>query len=273
MTACWDDDFHHALHALLTGERSSYYVDFGGIAPLAKAMVGAYVYEGQFSEFRQRCHGRPIGSLSGSSFVVCLQNHDQVGNRAFGERAAALVGTGLLKVGAALLLLSPYVPMLFQGEEWGASAPFLYFTDHADPELGRAVTEGRRREHSVAGEVEVPDPQALATFERSKLDWSELDCEPHQSLFEWHRSLIALRRSEPDLFGHDRAATRCSWDEVKGWVVVRRGRFSVVANLAADGQDVDLGSTGTVVLGSDASARLEGTMAYVPSCSVVIAAH
>jgi maltooligosyltrehalose trehalohydrolase len=273
VTASWDDDFHHALHTLLTGERSGYYVDFGGIAPLAKAMVDAYVYEGQFSEFRQRCHGRPIGNLGGSSFVVCLQNHDQVGNRAFGERASALVGTGLLKVGAALLLLSPYVPMLFQGEEWGASAPFLYFTDHADPDLGRAVTEGRRREHRVAGGVEVPDPQALATFERSKLDWSELAHEPHQSLFEWHRDLVALRRSEPDLASHDRVATRCSWDEDQGWIVVRRGRFSVVANLAGDARDVHLGRAGVVVLASDASARVEATTAFVPSSSVVIVAH
>ncbi len=273
VTASWDDDFHHALHTLLTGERFGYYVDFGGIAPLAKAMVDAYVYEGQFSEFRQRRHGRPIGNLGGSSFVVCLQNHDQVGNRAFGERASALVGTGLLKVGAALLLLSPYVPMLFQGEEWGASAPFLYFTDHADPDLGRAVTEGRRREHRVAGGVEVPDPQALATFERSKLDWSELAHEPHQSLFEWHRGLVALRRSEPDLASHDRAATRCSWDEGQGWIVVRRGRFSVVANLAGDARDVHLGRAGVVVLTSDASARVEATTAFVPSSSVVIVAH
>jgi maltooligosyltrehalose trehalohydrolase len=198
-TACWDDDFHHALHALLTGESSGYYVDFGRVGQLAKAFRDGYVYDGQFSEFRQRRHGRPADGLPDSAFVVFLQDHDQVGNRALGERLSHLVGTDLLMVGAALLLLSPFVPMLFQGEEWGATAPFLYFTDHRARELGRAVTEGRRREHQVAAGVEVPDPQDPSTFERSKLDWSELAREPHASLLEWYRRLIALRRSVPEL--------------------------------------------------------------------------
>ncbi|MDA8300205.1 MAG: malto-oligosyltrehalose trehalohydrolase [Actinomycetota bacterium] len=272
-TACWDDDFHHSLHTILTAERSGYYMDFGSLGQLAKAMRDAYVYDGQFSEFRQRRHGRPAEGIGGSSFVVCLQNHDQVGNRALGERTSALVGTGLLMVGAALLVLSPYVPMLFQGEEWGASTPFLYFTDHQDPSLGRAVTEGRRREHRVGAGMEVPDPQAPETFERSKLDWSELGREPHRTLLEWHRRLIALRRSEPDLASHERGATCCSFDEDRRWLVVRRGRFSIAANLAGGPREVPLHTGGSVVLASGAEARLVGGEVWLPACSVAVVEH
>lgn len=272
-TASWDDDFHHALHTVLTGENFGYYMDFGGIDLLAKAMTKAYAYDGQFSEFRQRQHGRPAVGVGGSSFVVCLQNHDQVGNRALGERTSALVETGLLKVGAALLLLSPYVPMLFQGEEWGASTPFLYFTDHAGPELGRAVTEGRRREHRVAGGVEVPDPQAISTFESSKLRWRELGKEPHRSLFEWHRRLIALRRSEPDLRSHDRSATSCSWDDDGRWLVVERGRFSVAANIAGQDQAVPVRAGGALVLASTDGVACDGTTVQLPAGSVAVVRH
>ncbi len=248
MDATWDDDFHHALHTVLTGESSGYYADFGALGQLAKAMSDGYVYDGAFSRFRQRRHGRPADGLPASAFVVCLQNHDQVGNRALGERIAALVEPGLLAVGAALYLLSPYVPMLFQGEEWGASAPFQYFTDHRDPELGRAVSEGRRREHAMAAGGEVPDPQDEATFLRSKLDWDELDGEPNRTLLDWYRRLIALRKGEPDLGTGERLAVRTAYDEVLRWLVVRRGRFSIVANLAAVRQAVPLAEAGSVAL-------------------------
>ena len=263
--ACWDDDFHHALHAVLTGERAGYYVDFGELRQLAKVFSDAYVYDGEFSEFRQRRHGRPARDLPGSAFVCCLQNHDQVGNRAFGERISALVGPDLLKVGAALYILSPFVPMIFQGEEWGASTPFLYFTDHRDPELGRAVSEGRRREHPMgdSGEGhggeghggagrggEVPDPQGLATFGCSKLDWSELAREPHCSVLAWYRDLIALRRQEPDLSSNDRKLVNTSFDEEARWLVVRRGRFSIAANLLGVAQDVPVDGAGHIVLTS-----------------------
>ena len=167
--ACWDDDFHHALHTVLTGESQGYYLDFGRVSQLAKAFRDGYVFDGQFSDFRQRRHGRPAGDLPGESFVCCLQNHDQVGNRAFGDRISALIGPDLQKVGAALVLLSPFVPMLFQGEEWGASTPFLYFTDHPDPELGRAVREGRRREFPVLegaiGSAGPPGPRDVPALE------------------------------------------------------------------------------------------------------------
>ena len=149
LDAAWADEWHHALHAALTGEASGYYEDFGSLPLLAKALRQAWVYDGTYSPHRGRVHGRPPAGLDGSQFVVCTQNHDQVGNRAVGERSEALMSDGRLRVAAALLLTSPFVPMLFQGEEWGASTPFQYFTSHADPELGQTVSAGRRREFAA----------------------------------------------------------------------------------------------------------------------------
>ncbi len=287
--ACWDDDFHHALHTVLTGETGGYYVDFGRLGQLAKAFREGYVFDGQFSEFRQRYHGRPAGDLPGSSFVCCLQDHDQVGNRPFGERTAALVTPDLLKVGAALVLLAPFVPMVFEGEEWGASTPFFYFTDHQDPELGEAVRQGRRREFPLTGGAEVPDPQALDTFLQSKLDWSEVRREPHHSLVKWHRDLIALRRREPDLRTLDRKLVNTAFDEKDRWLVVRRGRFSIVANLAGERQAVPVDCYGSVELASadDVVVEEEGkgvagpraggpgraSRVWLPARSVAIVAH
>ncbi len=278
--ACWDDDFHHALHTVLTGESEGYYMDFGRISQLAKAFRDGYVFDGQFSEFRQRHHGRPAGDLPGQSFVCCLQDHDQIGNRAFGERTSALVGPDLLKVGAALVLLSPFVPMLFQGEEWGASTPFLYFTDHQDPDLGQAVKDGRRREFPTLAGTEVPDPQDLTTFLRSKLDWSEPGREPHRELLEWHRRLVALRRQEPDLGSGDRKQVTTAYDEEARWLVVRRGRFSIVANFAEVPQAVPLECSGSVLLSSSAGVWLEvpdeasaGGAGFGPAALVRLAAR
>jgi maltooligosyltrehalose trehalohydrolase len=237
LTACWDDDFHHALHAVLTGERRRYYADFGQLGQLAKALRDVYVYDGQFSAFRQHRHGRPVGDLPSSSFVGYGQNHDQVGNRLLGQRLSALVGTDLLRAGLALVLLGPLVPMLFQGEEWGAASPFLYFTDHADPALGQAVREGRLREHPWPGGVPLtsaPDPQDPATFLRSKLDWGELSREPHRSLLAWCRSLIAVRRAHTSLFSGHREKVVVTYDEEQRWLAVslRGGRLSVAINLS-----------------------------------------
>ncbi|MGH9104959.1 MAG: malto-oligosyltrehalose trehalohydrolase [Acidimicrobiales bacterium] len=271
--ACWDEDFHHALHTVLTGESHGYYMDFGRIGQLAKVFEDGWAYDGAFSEFRQRHHGRPALGVPGSAFVCCLQNHDQVGNRALGERIGALVGADLSKVGAALVLLSPYIPLLFQGEEWGASAPFLYFTDHRDRELGRAVSEGRRREHPMPPGAEVPDPQDVSTFLSSKLDWSEPEREPHRALLGWYRELIALRKREPDLSSHDRGAVSTSFDEELRWLVVRRGRFSIAANLAGERQAVPVGDGGTVVLASEEGTSLEGDRAWLSPRSVVVIAH
>jgi maltooligosyltrehalose trehalohydrolase len=199
LDAAWADDWHHALHVTLTGERTGYYEDFASPELLGKALRQAWVYDGVWSRHREMTRGRKPTDLPTHAFVVAAQNHDQVGNRAAGERLAALVDEGRLKAASALLLTTPFTPLLFQGEEWAASTPFQYFTDHADPGLGKSVAEGRRREFAAFGwnPAEVPDPQDPRTFERSKLDWDELEEPYHRGMFSWYRGLIALRRRLP----------------------------------------------------------------------------
>lgn len=234
LDAQWSDDFHHALHTALTGERSGYYADFGSLAALAKALRQAYVFDGAHSPFRKRRHGRAPEGVPAHRFLGYLQNHDQVGNRAQGERSSHLLTPDQLKIGAALTLTAPFVPMLFQGEEWGATTPFLYFTEHEHEALGRAVSEGRRQEFAAFGwqPEQVPDPQSPETFARSKLNWDERRREPHASLLAWHRRLIELRRELPDLCADGFSNTRVSFDEAARWLVVERGAACVACNLA-----------------------------------------
>ncbi|TME24288.1 MAG: malto-oligosyltrehalose trehalohydrolase [Chloroflexi bacterium] len=199
LDAAWADDWHHALHVVLTGERTGYYEDFTSPGMLAKALRQAWVYDGVWSHHRQKIRGAKPAGVPPNAFVVAAQNHDQVGNRAAGDRLAALVDEGRLKAAAALLLTTPFTPLLFQGEEWAASTPFLYFTAHADPVLGNTVSEGRRREFAAFGwnPDDVPDPQDPRTFEQSKLKWDELDEPYHRRMLGWYRDLIALRRRMP----------------------------------------------------------------------------
>jgi maltooligosyltrehalose trehalohydrolase len=233
LDSAWADEWHHALHATLTGDRSGYYEDFGPLALMGKALRQAWVYDGTYSPHRQRVHGRPPAGLAGSQFVVCTQNHDQVGNRAAGERSSALMSEGRLRVAAALLLTSPFVPMLFQGEEWGASTPFQYFTSHPDPGLGQKVSEGRRHEFASFGwdPADVPDPQDPATFERSRLNWAEPAAGPHAGLLAWYRELIALRRRLAELTDPRLDRVKTAYDQDAGWLIVRRGPVAVAANL------------------------------------------
>ncbi len=258
LDAQWSDDFHHALHAVVTGERTGYYADFGTLAQLATALRWAFVYSGGYSPFRQRRHGRPIAGLPATKFLAYLQNHDQVGNRATGERSSMLVGPKLLKVAAALVLLGPSVPMLFAGEEWAASTPFLYFTDHEDEKLGRLVSEGRRREFASFGWApeDVPDPQSPKTFEHSKLDWDEVGQGVHKELLDWHRRLIALRRSEPALSSGTFADVRVRFDDDDRWLVLNRGDLSIAANFSSEPRRVP-GLAGEVVLTSDDSVAVD----------------
>ncbi|MGH3308632.1 MAG: malto-oligosyltrehalose trehalohydrolase, partial [Nocardioides sp.] len=234
--AAWADEWHHALHATLTGERDGYYEDFGPLHLLGKALRQAWVYDGTYSPHRQRTHGRPPTGLHGGRFVVSTQNHDQVGNRARGERLGHLVSPDRVRIAAALLLTSPFVPLLFQGEEWSASTPFQYFTDHA-PELGRAVSEGRRHEFAAFGweAGEVPDPQDPATFARSVLRWDEVTEPGHAEILDWYRELIALRRSRPGLAAAPLDDVEVEVDEDADRVVVRRraAGVEVVVDLAA----------------------------------------
>jgi maltooligosyltrehalose trehalohydrolase len=246
----WADDVHHALHATLTGEKAGYYCDFGSLATLAKALTDVFVHDGTWSSFRRRRHGRPVAATTpGHRFVVYLQDHDQVGNRATGDRIATTISDGLLMVGAALVLTSPYTPMLWMGEEWGARTPWQFFSDH-EGELGEAVRRGRREEFASHGwqTDEVPDPQSPATFAASKLDWKEPQDERGARLLAWTRDLIALRRSRLDLSDGRRDRVQVTYDEDARWLVVRRGSTAVACNLGRDRQPVPLPGTPDGVL-------------------------
>ncbi|KXK61993.1 malto-oligosyltrehalose trehalohydrolase [Micromonospora rosaria] len=240
--AQWNDDAHHALHTLLTGERQGYYADFGSLEGLGQVLTGGFLHTGTRSSFRHRAHGRPLDRhrTPGHRLVAYLQNHDQIGNRATGDRISATLTPAMLRIGATLLFTAPFTPMLFMGEEWGATTPWQFFTSHPEPELARAVATGRRREFAEHGwpAGEVPDPQDPATFLRSRLDWAELDKPEHRELYEFHRRLIALRKSHPDL-----SDPRLDTVDVRHgdrFVVVRRGRCLVVANLAGRAQRITL---------------------------------
>jgi len=273
LQAQWDDDVHHVLHALLTGERQGYYGDFGSLESLETVLTGAFFHAGTWSSFRRRLHGRPVDRhrIPGHRFVAYLQNHDQIGNRAVGDRLSATLSPGLLRIGATLLFTSPFTPMLFMGEEWAASNPWQFFTSHPEPELALAVRNGRRREFASHGwdEADVPDPQDPATFARSKLDWSELSKPGHAEHLELHKRLIALRRAHPDL-------TDPRLDKVEVWhgdqfVVVRRGRCLVAANLAAVAQTVSLRAVPSkVLLATEPGVVLQRDRVELPPESAVV---
>ncbi len=247
LTAQWDDDVHHAVHALLTGERQGYYADFGSFATLAKALTGAFVHDGSYSSFRGRPHGRRVNrdDTPGYRFVAFVQDHDQVGNRALGDRLSSdpdPLPPDLLKVAATLLLTSPYTPMLWMGEEWGASTPWQFFTSHPEPELAATVAAGRREEFAEHGWAtdDVPDPQDPATFERSKLAWSELADEPHAEVLDFYRRLLQLRRGRPELSDPRLDLVEVGYDEGARWLVVYRGLLRVAVNLGPDRQEIPL---------------------------------
>ena len=224
MDAQWCDDFHHSLHALLTGERNGYYQDFGRVEDLAAAFQRAFVYQGQYSAYRGCPHGNRTEGLPGKRFVVSAQNHDQVGNRQKGERLSALVDFESQKVAAAAVLLSPYLPLLFMGEEYGETAPFLYFVSHDDPQIVAAVRRGRREEFAAFGwQGEPPDPQAEATFHASRLNPGLATSGRHRALFEFCRELLRLRREVPALASLDRTRVEAHpFEEQRTLAVARR---------------------------------------------------
>jgi maltooligosyltrehalose trehalohydrolase len=273
LDAAWADEWHHAWHAVFTGERDGYYEDFGSLELLAKALRQAWVYDGVRSAHRRRTHGRPPEGLDGGRFVVFTQNHDQVGNRAAGERSSALMPPGRLKVAAGLLLTSPFVPMLFQGEEWAASSPWRYFTDFPDPDLGRAVTEGRRAEFAAFGwrPEDLPDPQDPATFERSKLDWSEPQDAFHAEILDWYRQLIRLRRRCPDLTDGRPGRTSVEVDQEQGVLRVRRGATVVLAALGPRTTSVAIGP-GVLTAVSDPRIAWRGGRVEMPPDSLAVVA-
>jgi maltooligosyltrehalose trehalohydrolase len=268
--AHWNDDFHHAVHVTLTGEQQGYYADFKPFRDIGRALTRGYVYEGQYSVFRERSHGRPA-LLSGNQLVSFLQNHDQVGNRADGTRLSQLISLARCRAAAALLFTSPFLPLLFQGEEWGARTPFPYFCDHQDPAIIEATREGRRKEFERFGfDNHVPDPQALETFNSARLCWDELTIAEHAEMLAWYRRLIALRSSEPDLV--DGRLDRCEIRHNDGWLVVKRGRVEIACNLGDAPAAVPLAPFhGTAVLAKSGDiAHSESSITLGPDAVIVL---
>ncbi len=282
LAAQWDDDIHHCLHAALTGERQGYYVDFGALPDLARTLRRVFFHDGRWSSFRGRTHGRPVDTtnLPAWKFLAYLQNHDQVGNRATGDRLSAKLSTGLLACGAALVLCSPYTPMIFMGEEWGAQTPWQFFSYVPDAQLREDIRRGRFAEFAQhgwdehGGEVaaEVPDPNAEETFSRSRLDWGEPRTEPHASLLATYQALIALRRARPELSDPRLDALTVDVDEAERCVVLHRGGLRVVVNLAGSAVTVSLdGAVEEVLLASGATTPVESGLRVAAESFAVVA--
>jgi maltooligosyltrehalose trehalohydrolase len=252
MTAQWDDDIHHALHVALTSESDGYYADFAGgtkafpeggsLGVLAKTLTDAFLHDGRWSSFREAPWGARVDPerTPGHAFLAYLQTHDQVGNRAVGDRISASISPGQQAIGAALYLLSPFTAMVFMGEEWRATTPFAFFTSFEDEELGEAVRQGRRGEfasHGWAAE-DVPDPQDAATRQASVLDWAEPAAPGHIEMQHFYTALIRVRREQPDVASGDLRTVSVQVDEDAGWIIMSRGSVHVVANLSGRAQVV-----------------------------------
>ncbi|OBE92370.1 malto-oligosyltrehalose trehalohydrolase [Mycobacterium sp. 852002-10029_SCH5224772] len=256
LTAQWADDIHHAVHTAVSGERQGYYADFGSLATLARTLRHGFFHAATYSSFRRRRHGRPLDTTEKSGIpatrlVAYTCTHDQVGNRALGDRPSQNLTGGQLAIKAVLTLGSPYTAMLFMGEEYGASTPFQFFSSHPEPELARATAEGRKAEFAEHGwdADEIPDPQDPETFARSKLNWGEVDAGEHARLRRLYRDLIALRRADPDLADPWLEHLTVDYDEDQGWIAMARGRLRIVCNLSAEPVRVPL--SGDVVLAWD----------------------
>ncbi|MBN2365251.1 MAG: malto-oligosyltrehalose trehalohydrolase, partial [Calditrichaeota bacterium] len=221
--AQWLDDFHHSLRTILTGEKTGYYMDFGKKEQFEKSLNDGFVYDGDYSAFRRRRHGNSSSEISAGQFVVFIQNHDQVGNRMLGERLTELTSFEAHKLAAAACLLSPYLPMIFMGEEYGEKAPFLYFVDHGDPNLVDAVRNGRKKEFSqFQWRGEPPDPQDEDTFSRSKIDISLKSRDHHRYLFKFYKELIRLRQNYPALKNLSNKKLKTGWDNTHNILVIHR---------------------------------------------------
>jgi maltooligosyltrehalose trehalohydrolase len=248
LDAQWHDDFHHALYTFLTGEREGFLMDFGSLAELSKSIRDGFVFDWKYSRYRQRHHGSSSKDRPGEQFVGCIQNHDQIANTSRGKRLASLVSAGQVKLAAVLTLCSPFLPLLFMGEEYGETAPFFYFTSFEDKNLADAVTEGRKRElgehHS---ESEFADPQAVSTFEQCRLDWTKPEIVPHTAILSLYRDLIALRKRHPSLGNCRKDLTEIRFDAQAKYLVMKRsdpeGESSIlVLNFSSEPQSIPIAS-------------------------------
>ena len=253
--AQWHDDFHHALYALLTGQREGFLMDFGAVANLSKSVTEGFVFDWKYSHYRRRNYGSSSKDRPGEQFVGFIQNHDQVANTSRGKRLSSLVSSGQQKLAAVLTLSSPFLPLLFMGEEYGETAPFLYFTSFDDPGLAAAVTAGRKKElGSHYSESEFADPQAPGTFEHCKLDWSKTEVSPHAEILRLYRDLISLRRRHLSLANCRKELTEIQFNEQRKWLLMKRSDPSgsgalLVFNFSSEAQSIP-------VLDSDHSWRL-----------------
>jgi maltooligosyltrehalose trehalohydrolase len=258
---------------MLTGETQGYYCDFGPLHVLAKTFTKAFLHDGTFSTFRGRVHGAPIDPAvqKGWQFVVCLQNHDQVGNRAVGDRLPELTTAGLLRVGAVLLLTSPFTPMLWMGEEWATAQRWPFFTSHPEPELAEATAKGRLEEFAGHGwdTAQMIDPQDPKAYQSAILDWSEPATGTHAEVLDLYRRLVALRAAEPDLRDGEFAKVKVDFDDDARWLVVHRGAFRVAANLADVERSLPVQGGQVVLATSDAVPSAEGLTLPAQSAAIV----
>lgn len=273
LDAQWSDDFHHAVHVALTGETEGYYADFAPLSALAKVCERGFFHDGTWSSFRGRPHGFPVDLRSTSTWrlVVCSQNHDQIGNRARGDRTTEVLDDDQLACAALLTLCGPFTPMLFMGEEWAASTPFQFFTSHPEPELGTATADGRVSEFERMGwdpDV-VPDPQDPATFERSKLDWTEATTGRHAVLLEVYRDLARLRRSQPDLTDPSFGSVSCTVDEETRVFTMRRGALLVVVNFGDTEATVETDGTELLFATPSSASLASGVLTLPPHAGAV----
>lgn len=272
MAAQWSDDLHHALHVALTGETGGYYADFAAPDALPRTLRSVFFHDGRTSTFRGRSHGAPVDphTASGARYLAYLQTHDQVGNRARGDRIAAQATPEALACGAAIIFCSPYTPQLFMGEEWAASTPWRFFADFTDPALAASVREGRAREFAASGGTGAADPMAPETRDSSVLDWAEAAAEPHASVLAVYRDLIALRRARPELADPrlDRFGVEAAPD---GRVLVlTRGPLRVGVNLRPDPATADLDAPAEHVLLAANGATADGTALHLPGHSFAV---
>ena len=280
LDAQWSDDFHHAVHVALTRETTGYYADFEPLAALAKVCEKGFFHDGTFSSFRGREHGAPVDTATMPTWrlVVCSQNHDQIGNRAVGDRITEVLDDDQLACAALLTLAGPFTPMLFQGEEWAASTPFQFFTSHPEPELGKATAEGRIAEFEQMGwdPAVVPDPQDPETFTRSKLDWAEAEGGRHARILSTYRELAALRRARPELTDPSFVHTACRVDEDTRVFEMDRGNVRIVVNFGDAPTElvVDLGGHDAELLfatGDGVTLAPDGRLTVAPHAGAVVA--
>jgi maltooligosyltrehalose trehalohydrolase len=271
LTAQWSDDYHHSLHVALTDETTGYYEDFASLGALAKTSTHGFFHDGTYSSFRGRDHGHPIDPQVPSwRLVTFAQDHDQIGNRATGDRLTESLDAGQLAVAAVVTLAGPFTPMLFMGEEWGATTPWQFFTSHPEPELGKATAEGRIAEFERMGwdpDV-VPDPQDTETFQRSKLNWHENTDGAHAELLALYRELARLRREVPELTDPRLPHLAASFDDDGRWFRLDRAGVTILANFGA--ASVSLPVSGEVLLSTSGQSRVGESKTTLVGHSAII---